>query len=117
MSVRPDGARGSYVESLSEEVVMSAEAWDSKTEKKAADAIAAVQEATTRGTEYATERVGDLAKQGQRVARGGDQQLEDYTGRSSEAWLDEGARLIKSHPWRKLRGVNRATPEHHRAGE
>jgi len=106
---------------------MSAEAWDSKTEKKAADAIAAVQEATTRGTEYATERVGDLAKQGQRVARGGDQQLEDYTGRSSEAWLDEGARLIKSHPWRavaaiavvvylfgKLRGVNRATPEHHR---
>jgi ElaB/YqjD/DUF883 family membrane-anchored ribosome-binding protein len=81
---------------------MSGRAWDSETEKKAAGAVAAAQEATTRGVEYATERVGDLAKQGQRVARDVDQQIEEYTGRSSEAWLDEGARLIKSHPWKAV---------------
>src|SRR5258706_13097346 len=90
------------LESLAEEVVMSAEAWDSKTEKKATDVMAAAREAATRGTEYATERVSDLAKQGPRVARGVDQQIEDYTGRSSEAWLDQGARLIKSHPWKAV---------------
>ena len=84
---------------------MSAEAWDSKTEKKAADAMAAAQEAATRGTEYATERVSDLAKQGQRVARDLDRQIKDYTGRSGEAWLDEGARLIKSHPWKAVAAI------------
>jgi ElaB/YqjD/DUF883 family membrane-anchored ribosome-binding protein len=105
VSVVPDGAGSADVESLAEEVVMSAEAWDSKTEKKAADAMAAAQEAATRGAEFATERVSDLAKQGQRVARGVDRQLEDYTGRSSEAWLDEGARLIKSHPWKAVAAI------------
>ena len=105
VSVRADSAGSSYAESVSEEVVMSAEAWDSQTEKKAADAMAAAREAATRGTEYATERVSDLAKQGQRVARGVDRQLEDYTGRSSEAWLDEGARLIKSHPWKAVAAI------------
>jgi ElaB/YqjD/DUF883 family membrane-anchored ribosome-binding protein len=79
---------------------MSGEARDIQTEKK--EAAGAVVAATTRGAEYATERVSDVAKQGQRVARGVDQHLEDYTGRSSEAWLDEGARLIKSHPWKAM---------------
>jgi hypothetical protein len=81
---------------------MSGEAWDSKTEKKAAEAVEATREATTRGAQYATERVSDLAKQGQRMAHDVDQQLEDHTGRSSEAWLNEGARLIKAHPWKTV---------------
>lgn len=67
---------------------MSGESRDSQTEKK--KAAGAVIAATTRGAEYATERVSDFAEHGQRVARGVDQHLEDYTGRSSEAWLDQG---------------------------
>jgi len=84
---------------------MSEQAWDSKTEKKAADAVTAAQDATTRGAEYATERARELARHGQRVARDVNRQVEDYTGRSSEAWLDEGARLIKSHPWKAVAAI------------
>jgi ElaB/YqjD/DUF883 family membrane-anchored ribosome-binding protein len=84
------------------EVMMSGEAWDDKTEKNAAGIAGAAREAATRGAEYATERVGDLAKQGQRMVHDVDQQLEDHTGRSSEAWLNEGARLIKTHPWKTV---------------
>ena len=84
---------------------MSEQAWDSKTEKKAADAVTAAQHTTTRGAEYATERVSDLARHGQGVARDVNRQLEEYTGRSSEAWLGEGARLIKSHPWKVVAGM------------
>ena len=84
---------------------MSPEAWDMKTEKTAAGAVAAVQESATRGAEYATERVSDLSKQAQRVARGVDQQVEGYTGRSSEAWFNDGARVIKSHPWKAVAAI------------
>lgn len=84
------------------EFTMSGEALGSQTEKKVTGAVGAAQEATTRGAEYATERVSDLAKQGQRLARDVDQQLEDYTGRSSEAWVTEAARLIKTHPWKMV---------------
>ena len=66
---------------------MSADVRDSKIGKAAADAAA------------------DLTKQGQRAARGIDQQLKDYTGRSSEAWLDDGARLIKGHPWKAVAAI------------
>jgi ElaB/YqjD/DUF883 family membrane-anchored ribosome-binding protein len=59
---------------------MSAEVRDSKTGKMATDAAAA-------------------------VARGVDQHLKDYTGRSSEAWLDDGARLIKDHPWKAVAAI------------
>ena len=83
---------------------MSEQAWDSKT-GKAADAVTAAQDTTTRGAAYATERVSDLARHGQRVARDVNRQMEEYTGRSSEAWLDEGARLIKSHPWKVVAGM------------
>jgi hypothetical protein len=87
------------------EIVMSEQAWHSKTEKAAADAVTAARNTTTRGAESATERVSDLTRHGQRVARDVNRQLEDYTGRSSEAWLNEGARLIKSHPWKVMAGM------------
>jgi ElaB/YqjD/DUF883 family membrane-anchored ribosome-binding protein len=81
---------------------MATEAWDNRSESKAASAAGAAQEATARGAEYATERVEELAKQGRRVARDVDPHLERSTGRSSAAWLDEGARLIKTHPWKAV---------------
>lgn len=84
---------------------MATEAWDNRSEKQAVNAAGAVSEATARGAEYATERVEELAKQGGRVARDLDQQLANSTGRSSEAWLNEGARLIKAHPWKAVTAV------------
>lgn len=66
------------------------------------EALGSKSEAMAAGAEYATERVGDLAKQGQRIAQDVDKQLEDYTGRSSEAWLTEGTRLLKTHPWKVI---------------
>lgn len=61
---------------------MSAEARDNRIDKTAAGVVGAGQDAAAQ------------------VARGVDQQVKGYTGRSSEAWLDDGARLIKSHPWK-----------------
>jgi ElaB/YqjD/DUF883 family membrane-anchored ribosome-binding protein len=79
------------------------ETWDSKTEKRAAGTMGtAAHEATARGAADATERLKDLSNQGQQVVRGVDQQLEEYTGRSSEAWLNEASRLIKTHPWKAV---------------
>ena len=81
---------------------MATGAWDNRSEKKAASAAGAAQEATARGAEYATERVEELAREGLRVARDVDQQIESSTGRSSAAWINEGARLIKAHPWKAV---------------
>lgn len=81
---------------------MATEVRDNSSEKKLATAAGAISEATAGGAEYAIERVEELATQGRRVARDLDQQLASSTGRSSEAWLNEGARLIKAHPWKAV---------------
>ena len=81
---------------------MATNASDNRSENKAASTAGAAHEATARGAEYATERVEELARQGMRVARDVDQQIESSTGRSSAAWLNEGARLIKAHPWKAV---------------
>ena len=47
----------------------------------------------------ASKQLGDLSKKGQEFAREADQRIEEYTGRSSDAWIKEGSRFIKTRPW------------------
>jgi ElaB/YqjD/DUF883 family membrane-anchored ribosome-binding protein len=44
-------------------------------------------------------QIGDLSKTAQQLAREADQRIEEYTGRSGDAWIKEGSRFIKSRPW------------------
>ena len=47
----------------------------------------------------ATKQLGDLSKKGQEFVREADQRIMEYTGRSSDAWIKEGSRFIKTRPW------------------
>jgi len=47
----------------------------------------------------ASKQLGDLSKKGQEFAREADQRIEEYTGRSSDAWIKEGSRFITTRPW------------------
>jgi ElaB/YqjD/DUF883 family membrane-anchored ribosome-binding protein len=51
-------------------------------------------------TDKAAQQIGDLSKRAQQLAREADQRLvEEYTGRPSAEWIEEGTRFIKSRPW------------------
>src|SRR6267143_3354436 len=75
-----------------------ADAWK-EAEKAAQRGVAAAQDDATRVAANATKRFGDLSKKGQELAREADQRIEEYTGRSSDAWIKEGSRFIKTRPW------------------
>ncbi len=70
-----------------------ADAWK-EAEKAAQRGVAAAQDDATRVAANATKRFGDLSKRGQEFAREADQRIEEYTGRSSDAWIKEGSRFI-----------------------
>jgi ElaB/YqjD/DUF883 family membrane-anchored ribosome-binding protein len=61
-------------------------------------AMAAVDDVTERGAAY----LSDAAAQGQRLARDVDERLEEYTGKSSDAWIKDATRMMKQHPWKSL---------------
>jgi len=65
-----------------------AEAWK-ETEKAAQRGVAAAQDDAARVAANATKQ----------FARDADQRIEEYTGRSSDAWIKEGSRFIKTRPW------------------
>jgi ElaB/YqjD/DUF883 family membrane-anchored ribosome-binding protein len=71
-------------------------------EKKAEKMGAATTDAISGATTYATEQIGDLANRGQRLAQDADRQITEYTGRSSEEWIDQVSRLISTHPWKAV---------------
>ncbi len=48
-------------------------------------------------TEKAAQR--GVAAASQQLAREADQRIEEYTGRSSDAWIKEGSRFITTRPW------------------
>ena len=75
-----------------------AEAWK-ETEKAAQRGVAAAQDDAARVAANATKQFGDLSKKGQQFARDADQRIEEYTGRSSDAWIKEGSRFVKTRPW------------------
>jgi ElaB/YqjD/DUF883 family membrane-anchored ribosome-binding protein len=64
--------------------------------------VSAVHDTTARATAYAKQQADDMTKRTQAVARDMDKQIEEYTGRSTEAWLDNGTRMIKQHPWKAV---------------
>lgn len=78
---------------------MSVATLRAKAEKRGERRVAAVHGVTTRGAAYAKAQVGDLATQGQRLARGVDGQIKQYTGRRSAAWVDGTSRLVGNHLW------------------
>jgi ElaB/YqjD/DUF883 family membrane-anchored ribosome-binding protein len=51
---------------------------------------------------YAKEQVGDLASRSQGMARDADRQVTEYTGKSSDEWIDQVTRLITAHPWKAV---------------
>ena len=57
-----------------------------------------VQDLTSRGSAYLT----DAVAQGQRLAQDLDERLEEYTGKSSDAWLKDATRTIAKNPWKTL---------------
>jgi len=57
-----------------------------------------VQDMTSRGSAYLT----DAVAQGQRLAQDLDERLEEYTGKSSDAWLKDATRTIAKNPWKTL---------------
>jgi hypothetical protein len=61
-------------------------------------AVDAVNDVTARGSAY----LSDAAAQGQRLAQDIDDRVEQYTGRSSDAWLREATRTMARHPWKAL---------------
>lgn len=71
---------------------------EKKAEKMGVDAAHAISGVAT----YAKEQVGDLATQSQRMARDAGRQITEYTGRSSEEWIDQVSRLISTHPWKAV---------------
>jgi ElaB/YqjD/DUF883 family membrane-anchored ribosome-binding protein len=71
-------------------------------EKTAERAATAAQDVTRRVVSGAAGQAGDLAKHVQRVATDTDRQLEEYTGKSSAAWMNDASRLIKKHPWKAV---------------
>jgi ElaB/YqjD/DUF883 family membrane-anchored ribosome-binding protein len=75
-----------------------ADAW-TDAEKAAQRGVVAAQDDAARLAANATKQLGDLSKRGQQIAREADQRIEEYTGRSSDAWIKEGSRFIKTRPW------------------
>lgn len=61
-------------------------------------AMAAVDDMGDRGAAY----LSDVSAQGQRLAQEVDGRLEEYTGKSSEAWMREASKMIKKHPWKAI---------------
>jgi ElaB/YqjD/DUF883 family membrane-anchored ribosome-binding protein len=53
-------------------------------------------------TDRAAKEVGDVAQHGQRLIRDANRQIEESTGKPTEAWVNDGSRLIKKHPWAAL---------------
>jgi hypothetical protein len=70
--------------------------------RKGRRGVAAAHGATTRGAAYAKARAGDLATQGQRLARSVDGQIRHSTGKRSAAWIDGASRLVEDHRWTAL---------------
>ena len=68
------------------------------TSKARKDINDTMQDVTARGSAY----LGDAAAQGQRLAQDLDERLEEYTGKSSDAWLAEASRTIARNPWKTL---------------
>jgi hypothetical protein len=56
------------------------------------------KDVTERGAAY----LSDAAAQGQRLAQDVDGRLEEYTGKSSEAWMKDAARMMRKHPWKAV---------------
>jgi ElaB/YqjD/DUF883 family membrane-anchored ribosome-binding protein len=46
--------------------------------------------------------LSDAAAQGQRLAQDIDGRLQEYTGKSSEAWLKDATRMMTKHPWKAV---------------
>ncbi len=61
-------------------------------------AVAAMNDVTARGAAY----LDDAAAQGQRLAQDIDERIEQYTGRSGDAWFREATRTMARHPWTAL---------------
>ena len=70
-----------------------------ETEKAAQRGVAAAQDDAARVAATATKQFGELSKKGEQFAREADQRIEEYTGRSSDAWMKEGSRFLKNRPW------------------
>ena len=68
-------------------------------EKAVQRGVAAAQDDAARIAANASKQLGDLSKKGQEFAREADQRIEEYTGRSSDAWIKEGSRFITTRPW------------------
>jgi ElaB/YqjD/DUF883 family membrane-anchored ribosome-binding protein len=71
---------------------------EKKAEMMGAEAADAISGAVT----YAKEQVGDLASRSQGMARDADRQVAEYTGKSSDEWIDQVTRLITAHPWKAV---------------
>jgi ElaB/YqjD/DUF883 family membrane-anchored ribosome-binding protein len=71
-------------------------------ENKAETMVAGAADTISGAASNAAEQVGDLARQGQRLARDADRQITEYTGRSSGEWIDQVSRLISAHPWKAV---------------
>lgn len=81
---------------------MSVVALRTKAERRGRRGVAAARGVTNRGAAYAKAQVGDLAAQGQRLARGVDGQIKQYTGKRSAAWIDHAEQLVRNNGWTAL---------------
>jgi ElaB/YqjD/DUF883 family membrane-anchored ribosome-binding protein len=60
------------------------------------------QDTASRAATVATERVGAMAEDARRWAQDTGRKLEQYTGKSGQAWLDDTSGIIKKHPWKTI---------------
>ena len=56
------------------------------------------QYVASRGGAYLKDQMSDMSTRASQLARDVDQQVRDSTGKSTDAWLREGTRLVKEHP-------------------
>jgi hypothetical protein len=56
------------------------------------------QDVASRGGAYLKDQVSGLSTRAGQVAREVDEQVRESTGKSTDAWLREGSRLVKEHP-------------------
>jgi len=84
------------------EGTLAAEGRKIEVEKAVERAATVAQDVMSRVATGAAEQAGDLAKQVQRLATDTDRHVEEYTGKSSAAWMNDASRLIKKHPWQAV---------------
>ena len=65
-------------------------------------AVLAAQDAAGRAGSYVQQQVTELSDRAQDLARGANDWIREYTGRSTEAWIADVRGFVRTHPLQAL---------------